>query len=102
MATTSPPASTPGNSAQRAAANVQGHVEHAYDELHEAADNLKSTAHAKGKALQAAAEQQVETARANARSLSRQATTAIKKRPWMAVGAALLVGAAISQALRRP
>jgi ElaB/YqjD/DUF883 family membrane-anchored ribosome-binding protein len=101
MATTSPPTGTRGNSAQRVAANVQSHVENAYDELHEAADNLKSAARSGSKELQAAAERQVETARANARSLSRQATTAIKKRPWMAVGAALLVGAVISQALRR-
>lgn len=92
MATTNPP--TTRSDSRRAGANsTSRHMENAYDEVKQAAGDLKQTARATGREMQTAAEKELEMVRGNARDMSRRTALMIRRHPWSAVGAALLVGA---------
>jgi ElaB/YqjD/DUF883 family membrane-anchored ribosome-binding protein len=90
MATTN--TTTRGEGRHRGA-DVAAKVENAYDGLQQAAGNLKQSARATGKELQHAAERELEMASDSARQMGRRTSLMIRRHPWTAVGAALLVGA---------
>lgn len=84
---------------RHASASAEASVKKGLGDLQEAAGELKSAAYHTGKELQSAAERELASARGNAHTLSRQAALMIRRNPWTAVGAALLLGAVASRLL---